>query len=534
MTSCRVIVKEVCQKGHVSERRCGDPKGLPCRSCDRERKAIERENARNAEAQRRREKEREAAVTRLDKARREATLQKKELAHELELTRLEKQIKRVQIDANITKSTKESIHVRAASSMETRPSSTETSSTANQGNKGKCPLAKDHPKQGKTKLKPSAGRKPPPYPAPLSSSNSEHVADRGGNALPSGLQASTLFQIVQAARERDARGIVDALQAVPIDARKKTSHDLAVAIGDQAYDWFPPDRGGEVPCVPTDGARTIQALGLMASGQWVKARPILGAVVTEGAKHPSKLKSPAAAYALALCDYHIGGTSTAAEQLTALQAVDCSFWPGPPDGHPLPPGRAFPLGALVRAHLESATSSTALPPDNSVGNDGAKLRACVLAVGFILAPPRALKAGGVDSPVWIEKAEAIVENTGGALVAALWGSHGIGNETEKESEQKETAEDVFVSQWQKLQSKWGSASEALDELLEMSGLDVVKSYFLDVARSVIVDIERGYDPASNSFNVRLEGNPGTGMCFALRMNVIMLVSRSIEHRHRER
>lgn len=511
-------MKEVCQKLHVSERRCEDPKSS-CRACDRERKAIEKENARNAEAQRRREKEREAAVTRLAEARREATLQRKELAHELELTRLEKEIRRAQIDAGITKSTKESIHARAAFSMETRPSSTETSFTANQGNKGKCPLPKGPPKQGETKLEARAGRKPRPDPATTTPTNTERVADRGGNARPPGLQPSTLFQIAQAAREGDVRGIVDALQAVPKEARGKTSHDLAVAAGDQAYDWFPPDRGGEVPCVPTDGARTIQALDLMVSGQWVKARPILGAVVQEGAKHPSKLKSPAAAYALALCDYHIGGTSAAAEQLTALHAVDSSFWPGPPDGRSPPPGRVFPLGALVRAHLEAATSSTALPPDKTVGIDEAKLRACVLAVGFILAPTPSLKAGGIDSPVWIEAAEAIVKNTGGALATALWGSHGIGDEAENESEQKERAEDVYVSQWRELQSKWGIASEALDELLEMSGLDVVKSYFLDVAKSVIVDIERGYDPANNSFNVRLEGNPGTGMCFAPRMNV---------------
>lgn len=256
----------------------------------------------------------------------------------------------------------------------------------------------------------------------------------------------------------------------------------------------------------------------MASGQWVKARPILGAVVQEGAKQPSKVKSPAAAYALALCDYHIGGTSAAAEQLTVLQAVDASFWPGTPGGHSPPPGRAFPLGALVRAHLEAATSSTASPPDKAVGIDEAKSRACVLAMGFILAPPRARKAGSVDSPVWIGTAEAIVKNTGGALAAALWGSHGIGDETGNESEQKQ-AEDDHVFQWRELQSKWGVGSEALDELLEMSGLDVVKSYFLGVAKSAIVDRERGYDPASSSLNVRLEGNPGSGTCFALRMDV---------------
>ncbi|CAN0469066.1 unnamed protein product, partial [Hapterophycus canaliculatus] len=65
-------------------------------------------------------------------------------------------------------------------------------------------------------------------------------------------------------------------------------------------------------------------------------------------------------------------------------------------------------------------------------------------------------------------------------------------------------------QWQKLQSKWGVSSEGMDSLLEMSGLDAIKADFLSVAKLTIINKERGYDPASGSFNVRLEGNPGTG------------------------
>lgn len=246
-TSCRVIVEEVCQKGHISKRRCEDPKGRPCRPCDRERKAIEEENARNAETQHRREEEREAAVTRLVKARREAALQRKELAHELELARLEKETRRTQIDADVTKSTKESVRARAVRLTETRPSSTETSPTANQGNEGKCPPRKGPPKQDETRHKASAELKPPPHPTTTALSKPDGASERGKNALPPGLQASTLFQIAQAAREGDARGIVDALQAVPIEAREKTSSGRCWRSGRRLVPSRPWGRGSLCP-----------------------------------------------------------------------------------------------------------------------------------------------------------------------------------------------------------------------------------------------------------------------------------------------
>lgn len=70
--------------------------------------------------------------------------------------------------------------------------------------------------------------------------------------------------------------------------------------------------------------------------------------------------------------------------------------------------------------------------------------------------------------------------------------------------------DELRAQWQRLQTKWATSSEGMDLLLEMSGLDAIKTEFLTVTKLTIINKEREFNPASGSFNIRLEGNPGTG------------------------
>jgi hypothetical protein len=52
-----------------------------------------------------------------------------------------------------------------------------------------------------------------------------------------------------------------------------------------------------------------------------------------------------------------------------------------------------------------------------------------------------------------------------------------------------------------------SPSEAIDKLLEMTGLEKVKSDFISIYDSIEVAKKRG-DSGASSYNIRCDGNPG--------------------------
>lgn len=334
-------------------------------------------------------------------------------------------------------------------------------------------------------------------------------------------QGSTLLLIAKAAAVGDARGIMDALQAVPPgNQREDTSHALARTIGEPAYEWFPPARGGEPPPVGPPSPRTAQALGTIASGGWVKARAILAAVV----KDDAGTKDPSAVYALALCDHKICGGSAAATNhlLDGLAAEDLDRWPGSASTRKHPDTRAFPLGALVRAHLLAALvapSSQQQGTTNRVWNTQAtpaqdpKARACALAVSFLRSPSKAREIGKVDSSLWTTAAELLVRENGGSLATSLLnpsGRGGVGNSSIGGAQRGGVSgsSDNLVVKWQRLRKQ--CPSEGMDSLFEMSGLDAIKEACLKHATLAVFNKEHGFDPANGSYNIRLEGNPGTG------------------------
>ena len=535
---------------------------------------------------------------RLAEARRSAVLERERLAHEMDLLRMERETQREQLAAENTRSSQQGVRAkldqnRAAASKSGAEGSSggggiETSIvTGSSGSTASSSLGDQHnqPTQQPTRIMNKKGGDGVKAARTSEDENSvtsmkggrSQLAKKGGTAGVKG--SSTLLLVATAAAGGNAGGIVDALRAIPQAKREKTSHELAVALGDVAYQWFPPSSGGGEPVFASPpGTRTAQALGLMGKGEWVKARVTLAAALKADAGGSSESPSerdPSAVYALALCDYHLGGGAEAARQLSELEAVDRGFWSGPPDGHLPPDARAFPLRALVRAHLEASAPPTApssaeagagagtgdgaeagdgagdetgdgagegvgAGEDGAVGDssDGAeagagddaeghtldddveddpKLRACLLAISFLRAPAHSLKAGKVDSPGWKEAAEAVVRSTGAALSRAFWGPDVAGSKTDDSEGGGDgggkSAGDKVRVQWRGLQSKWGISSEAMVDLLKMSGLDSIKADFLSVAKVAVIDRERGFDLSARSFNVRLEGNPGTGKRF---------------------
>lgn len=65
--------------------------------------------------------------------------------------------------------------------------------------------------------------------------------------------------------------------------------------------------------------------------------------------------------------------------------------------------------------------------------------------------------------------------------------------------------------WQWLKQNDGAESDALDNLMEMIGLEAVKAEFLGVKKKVDTMLKQDASLASERFNCTMLGNPGTGM-----------------------
>lgn len=550
-----VMVEDTCLKGHKSKRRCSqDPAGLPCHPCKREAEAIQREVDRDAAAKAAREREREAATARLAEARRAAAQEREKLAHETELLRLERETQRAEVDAERTRTSQRGARSNLQGARDAAAAASAavaaTSAATAEAHSGKArglpstaiATTTKKSKNPKTSTAIAGGPLSSPQKTIAAKTRKRKLKDENASRTTR-QEGSTLLLVAQAAAKGDARGITDALRAVPAgQQQEQASHALAVAIGASAHDWFLPKSGGESSPVGPPTPRAAQALGMMAKGEWVKARGVLAAIVQDtttkqgagdspaasvGGKE-AKRAEPFAVFALALCDHHLSGGSNSAaadQRLAGLEAAQLEIWPGPPDSRPPPSARAFPLGALVRAYLLAAYAAPSAP-QQGCGEDGEtstaaapaedpRARACSLAVSFLRAPAHARKVGRVDSPSWTAAAEALIRENGSFLAEELWGPEegsggGIPVSGGGGGGGGDDDDDALLAQWQRLQAKWGISSEGMDSLLEMSGLDAIKTEFLTVAKLTIVNKERGYDPSSGSFNVRLEGNPGTG------------------------
>ena len=80
-----------------------------------------------------------------------------------------------------------------------------------------------------------------------------------------------------------------------------------------------------------------------------------------------------------------------------------------------------------------------------------------------------------------------------------------------------------VLEWQRQKSVESVSNEAIDAIMDMVGLEEVKSQILRIKSKVDLSLRQGTDVKGERFNVALLGNPGTGMFFTSS-----IVSRTID------
>ncbi|TFK71611.1 P-loop containing nucleoside triphosphate hydrolase protein [Pluteus cervinus] len=78
--------------------------------------------------------------------------------------------------------------------------------------------------------------------------------------------------------------------------------------------------------------------------------------------------------------------------------------------------------------------------------------------------------------------------------------------------------------WKRRKEIEGDSNEAVDEVMEMTGLEDVKQKILDIKDKIDVVIRQGTDMKSERFNVAFLGNPGTGKTTVARLYAKFLAS----------
>jgi ATPase family associated with various cellular activities (AAA) len=352
------------------------------------------------------------------------------------------------------------------------------------------------------------------------------VASAVNSAQTSAALVDLLDALTAAGRSGDVPAMCSAITAVPAAARSSLAAALVPALGELAADLMTAADAATATATATTAAVATNklppslqgALQLCATGQWVKAYTALTAAVAESSSS-SAASTGTALYALALCEVHIAGGSLGASEASALLQRLYAQDTANRNSNSSSSSSAVkldvsPLRSLAYAAVHAAAADAAT----------AHL-ACAAALHFLLLPQALLEAQCGSADCWRAAATSIASRTAAALAAALDGGHmntsSTGSaSTVQDGEQQQQA--VLQREWQRLKAQCAVQSDAMEALLAMSGMIPIKTRFLNVVNSVVLDKQRGFCLNERSYNVRLEGNPGTGKTTVARLYAALL------------
>ncbi|KAG5192046.1 P-loop containing nucleoside triphosphate hydrolase protein [Tribonema minus] len=198
------------------------------------------------------------------------------------------------------------------------------------------------------------------------------------------------------------------------------------------------------------------------------------------------------------------------------------------------PHEAASSGAAPHEQLQVEVAAAAWPPLRALayalalsrvpGRGGA---ACAHALRFLQHGAAAREAQRVSGEAWSRVAREVVAATATDLVTALSSedddddSGAAGADVVVEAEAEDGDEER--AEWERLKLKYEPLkSEAMDELMAMSGMRAIKLRFMTIFVGVALDKRRGYKLTDHLFNVRLEGNPGSGKTTVARLYARLL------------
>jgi AAA+ superfamily predicted ATPase len=130
--------------------------------------------------------------------------------------------------------------------------------------------------------------------------------------------------------------------------------------------------------------------------------------------------------------------------------------------------------------------------------------AAALAVTF-LRIPEPTRLAVLPNEFWAKQAAATFEHHGPALKALITGTKPTA------SVKPPTEDEQLCAEWEELRAKNNHfTSPAMTEVLSMPALRNLKRQLLNIASRVLFEKKRGSPVKDIGFNLRFEGNPGTG------------------------
>ena len=475
---CKAPLERICDKGHTVRFDCGDRNSIQadvcgkCQELERQRKKREEADRKKREA----ELEKQAAeVAQLDALRSEAArleqaMKEAELSHarQLEAIRLraqnEMQAQQLALQAKSQDEVSKTMadKLKADQALEVKKAQGELEQKLAEI-KSKRDAA--HAALARTQNKPAI---PPPRLPPLGANARAPAADgpvhAGTGDPPGGLRFPGPPRSGNGASSSGAASVAPA---------PSSSHDPRASLAATSGSSGSRSHVPSVSSMPANLAPLLRGLKLLLKEP----------KYSDAAKFfesPAAASSPDAAYLALLCRLRTGETGE------ALLAEACNDG-GMPDS-----AVACLVMALLSENAQRISDAQvyaqrfleSAPPTTASGTESLLQAWCADANRILQINPAAAASHAPVSPA--------------AQVAAEW-SH---------------MRDVQGMHAMKLTS--------LDELIGMTGLVKVKRQMLDLVRKVVLQRQRGEDPAKERLNILFMGNPGTGHLFLTRAVLIRL------------